>query len=44
MSEQREDVGESTQPFQVPEEGLDDVGRETPETEEGEPQSEPAEK
>lgn len=33
---------EETQP--IPAEGLDDVGRDTPTTEDGDPQSEPAEK
>lgn len=41
---ERDNVNEQTQPFQIPGEGADDIGRETPETEEGEPQSEPAEK
>lgn len=34
---------DDTQPI-APGEGLDDVGRDTPETDQGEPQSEPAEK
>lgn len=49
MSE-RDNVTEETQPFQLPDEeavpgeGADDVGRDTPTTDDGDAQSEPADK